>query len=77
LFTIFKRIGGRSKNGGDGGTAVLRKKDERERRAVKRENGKDKFFPLQLQIKGDLELGHHVSLSLFYQGIFSTTMCGN
>jgi hypothetical protein len=44
FFTIVGRIGGRSKNSGDG-TAGLRKKGERGRRAVKREDGKNKFLP--------------------------------
>jgi hypothetical protein len=48
LFTIIERIGGRSKNIGGSGAAVLRKKDEKGRRTVKRENGKDKFCPSRL-----------------------------
>jgi hypothetical protein len=36
------------KNGGDGGVAILSKKDKQERRAARRKDGKGKICPLRL-----------------------------
>jgi hypothetical protein len=59
-------IGGESRNGG-GGVEALRKKGARGRKAMKEESGKISF-PLLVRktkvIKGDLRLGHRVSLRL-------------